>query len=269
MMQPRRILLGRGFTLTELAVVMLIASLLLGSLMYTLSAQSEQRSRNDTLLQLEQAKELVIAFALANGRLPCPASATSLGDESPAGGGACTNYLSNGFLPARAIGFQPVDPSGYALDAWGNRLRYALAESASNPTGGSGCTAPASPAFSNRTNLKANGIVCAPNRLVICNAAQNTSAGPPPSCGTWTTAGDARPVTNTLTVVAVVHSTGKNGAIATTPGPDEAENTDGDGVFVWHDPRPSGATGGEFDDLMVWIPVGLLYGQLIAAGVLP
>ena len=27
--------------------------------------------------------------------------------------------------------------------------------------------------------------------------------------------------------------------------------------------------GGEFDDLVLWIPVGLLYGRMIAAGVLP
>jgi hypothetical protein len=32
---------------------------------------------------------------------------------------------------------------------------------------------------------------------------------------------------------------------------------------------PSDATGGEFDDMMVWIPVGMLYGRLATAGVLP
>ena len=30
-----------------------------------------------------------------------------------------------------------------------------------------------------------------------------------------------------------------------------------------------GAKNGEFDDLMVWIPAGQLYGRMIAAGVLP
>jgi len=40
-------------------------------------------------------------------------------------------------------------------------------------------------------------------------------------------------------------------------------------VFVWHTPAPVGAANGEFDDLMLWIPVGELYGKLIAAGVLP
>jgi hypothetical protein len=76
-------------------------------------------------------------------------------------------------------------------------------------------------------------------------------------------------VTNQRTVVAVVFSTGKNTVNGCTTCPDEAENTDGDGIFVWHDPRPAGAVGGEYDDLMVWIPAGQLYGRMIAAGVMP
>ena len=48
-----------GFTLVELAVVFTIVILLLGSLMYTLSAQSEQRNYEETRRRLEQAKDLV------------------------------------------------------------------------------------------------------------------------------------------------------------------------------------------------------------------
>jgi hypothetical protein len=40
-------------------------------------------------------------------------------------------------------------------------------------------------------------------------------------------------------------------------------------VFVAHTPAPTGAPGGEFDDLLTWIPAGQLYGRLVAAGVLP
>ena len=260
----------RGFTLTELAVVLTVVALLLLSLMYTLQAQTEQRAREDTLRRLEEARELLVSFALVHGRLPCPASGASNGDELPAGGGTCTNPL-NGFLPARTIGFQPIDADGYAYDAWGNRLRYALAQTAGNPTGGSGCTpaAPTTQAFSAASNLKTNGIACAPLNLVVCDASQNTAGGTPPSCGTWAAAGDARPVTNQRTVVAIVFSTGKNFATSSAPGVDELENLDNDGVFVWHEPRPAGAQGGEYDDLTVWIPAGVLYGRLVAAGVLP
>jgi prepilin-type N-terminal cleavage/methylation domain-containing protein len=260
-----------GFTLTELAVVLLIVGLLLSSLMYTLSAQSEARNIGETQRRLEDARELLIGFAIANGRLPCPASATSNGDESPSGGGPCTNHL-NGFLPAIAIGFKPVDSSGHAIDAWGNRLRYAVAQHATNPPTGTSCSSPVTPAFTNPANLKANGIGCVPLNMVACDATQNTSDPAPgvnpPTCGTWGASGDARPVTNQRTVVALVFSTGKNAAIG-SGGADEAENLDGDGVFVWHEPRPSSAAGGEYDDHMVWIPVGLLFNRMIAGGLLP
>lgn len=255
---------ARGFTLTELAVVLAIVGLLLGSLMYTLSAQTEQRNVLDTQRRLDEARELLLGFAIANGRLPCPASATSNGDESPSGGGSCTNFF-NGFLPAAAIGFRPVDSAGFALDAWGNRLRYAVAPNAIAPDNPppSTCNAPLSPGFTHAANLKSNGLSYLPCNIVICGASAGTNSGAtPPSCGS------AASVTNQRVVAAIVYSTGKNGSLG-TGGADEQENMDGDGVFVSHEPRPSGAAGGEFDDLMVWIPAGLLYGRLIAAGVLP
>lgn len=246
-----------------------VVGLLIASAMLTLSAQIDQRNINETRRRLEEARELLLAFAVQNGRLPCPASATSNGDESPSAGGACTNYL-NGFLPAVAIGFLPVDGSGYAVDAWGNRLRYVVAQNAANPTGSTSCSSPSNPdAFTNPTKLRTNGVKCAPRDLVICDASQNTVAGSPPSCGTWGAPGDARAVTNQLTVVAVIYSTGKNTTTSGGNGADEAENLDGDGVFVHHEPRPSTAPGGEYDDQLVWIPAGLLYSRLISASILP
>src|SRR5262245_33027123 len=107
---------ARGFTLTELAVVMAIVAFLLGGLMYTLAAQTEQRNFEETRRRLDLARELLLGFAIVNGRLPCPATSTSNGIEAPAGGGACTGYLpdapeptgTTGFLPAVTIGFNPV-----------------------------------------------------------------------------------------------------------------------------------------------------------------
>jgi hypothetical protein len=50
---------------------------------------------------------------------------------------------------------------------------------------------------------------------------------------------------------------------------DEAENLNGNTLFVTHLPTPSAAAGGEYDDMLVWIPASLLYGRLVSAGVLP
>ena len=257
---------GRGFTLTELAVVITIIGFLMATAMYTLSAQTEQRNFEETRRRLEAARELILAFAIVNGRLPCPA--TGSGDEAPVGGGTCTApgpYA--GLLPARTIGFQIMDQAGNAIDAWGNSIRYAV--SAAVPVNSqtprvcrpvSDTIPPVAPHFTNRDNLKTQGIECQPSDLIVCRSATGITAS---SCG-----GSANQVMTQNLVVAIVFSTGKNGATG-TGGTDEAANVNGDPVFVWHTPTPTGAANGEFDDHMTWITVGELYGKLIAAGVLP
>ena len=258
---------ARGFTLAELAVVMMIVALLLGSMMYTLSVQLEQRAIEETRSRLEAARQLLLSFAIVNGRLPCPATAASLGAEDPLGGGTCTTPYG-GFLPARTIGYQVVDAGGYAIDSWNNRIRYAV--SAATPLNSqtpricrsvSDTTPPVVPHFTNRDNLRQNGVDCQPSDLVVCKSSTGITAT---TCGPA-----ANALTNQNVVVAIVHSIGKNGSLPCGTCVDEAANTNGDRVFVFHTPTPAGATNGEFDDQLVWIPVGELYGRMISAGVLP
>ena len=264
----------RGFSLVELAVVFSIVVLLLGSLMYTLGAQIENRAIADTQRRLDEAKDLIVAFAMVNGRLPCPASATSNGDEATTAG-VCSNYYA-GLLPARAIGFTPVDSSGYGLDVWGNRIRYAVSQKTT---------------ISDNLFTTANGVknnfggttALAPRDLLVCSAygTSGSTSTTTPSCGAASDPTPGFAVTNLQTVVAVIWSQGKNvntasfgsPAVAGQASADEALNNkttanSNHGVFVHHPPR-SPFDGGEFDDQMVWIPVGLLYGRMISAGVLP
>lgn len=245
---------ARGFTLVELAVILLIVGLILGSMMFTLSAQVEQSNRAETLRRLESAKELLLAFAIVNGRLPCPATAASAGQEAPPGGGTCTSSYG-GFLPAMTIGFQPQDSQFYAVDAWGNPIRYAVSPTTWNAAAGRFTTQHVP-----LPNPGAWSIATTPNDLIVCSV---TQAIPP---GTACAPGTA--VTNSAIVAAIVFSTGKNGALG-PQGINETENVDGNHVFVSRPPDPAGAGGGEFDDLLSWIPVGLLYGRLISAGLLP
>lgn len=262
-----------GFTLVEIAIAFLIVSFLLAAAMYTLSAQTDQRNRSETLRRLEEARELLLTFAVVNGRLPCPARSNSAGDEVRNAAGECKNAAAvedyyggtlsdgatGGLLPATAIGFAPVDSLGFGLDAWGNRIRYAIAKNLD--TGVSSCADTATTVhFTLTTKLKTNGITCAPRDLIVCNATQAIAAGTACNSGTA--------VTNRFTIVAVVFSTGKNGAFG-PQGTNETENVDGDHLFVFRPPDPSGVATGEFDDLVTWVPVGLFYGRLIAAGVLP
>src|SRR5579859_7857713 len=109
----------RGFTLTEMAVVFTIVALLLAATMSTLSSQQDSRDIDETTRRLNAAVEAVIGFALVNKRLPCPATATSSGIESPATGGTCTSNFG-GYLPAQTLGIQPTNSSGLLVDSYGN-----------------------------------------------------------------------------------------------------------------------------------------------------
>lgn len=238
----------RGFTLTELAVVLAIMGLLLGSTLFTLSAQVESRNRADTQRRLEDARELLISFALVNGRLPCPA--TMSGEEAGSGIAGCTTSYG-GFLPAQTLGFQPTDSAGFGLDAWGNRIRYAVSATQWG-------SAPAR--FTRQHGAAAAwSIAQKPADLVVCGAA--------PAAATAVSCDPGTSLTNQNTVVALVFSTGKNGTLG--GGANEARNLAGSPLFVSRVPDPASAAGGEFDDLLVWMPVGLLYGRMVAAGVLP
>jgi len=274
---------SRGFTLTELAIVTTIVALLLASLMYTLSAQTDQRNMDDTRRRLEQARDLVLAFALANGRLPCPARYTTSANHSSGlesfctassgtcvntetttvqSHGNCSNYY-DGYLPAATIGFQTIDSNNFAVDIWGNRIRYVVTKTAP------ACAPANTNVFTSAANLKTYGLTCAPPDILICKSASGPITAS--SCVTST-----NQVAATGVVTAILFSTGKNFNSAQTSGAsaalgrvDEAANLDGDASFVYHPLTGSEATNGEFDDQLVWITTGELYGKLVSAGVLP
>ena len=87
-------------------MVLFIVALLLGGLLPTLSSQVDQRHVTETRKQLDEIQQALIGFAVANGRLPCPAVANATGMESPAGGN-CTSFSNGyfvGFVPAATLG---------------------------------------------------------------------------------------------------------------------------------------------------------------------
>ena len=122
MPQPRRRL--RGFTLTELAVVLMIIALLLGGLLIPLSTQQEIEKRKATAAQLNTIREALLSHVLIYGQLPCPDQDT---DPASAGYGleevGCHNWsgasepASEGFLPWKTLGVSEYDAWG---SAWQN-----------------------------------------------------------------------------------------------------------------------------------------------------
>lgn len=239
-----------GFTLAELAVVLVIVALLIGGMILPLSAQQDLRAQQETQKTLADIQEALLGFAATNGRLPCPASPAATGVENPAGGGACVNPL-DGFVPGITLGVQPVDAQGYAIDAWGQRIRYAVSTLGNTFTTGGGMN------IAGLAGLNADLHVCATAAGIF----NNVAATPPAGGGMDCAAGAAR----AAGAVMVLLSTGKNGGTGGVAA-DEAANLNGDRVFVSHEPV---AGANEFDDIVLWMSSNLLVSRLVSAGRLP
>jgi len=236
----------RGFTLVELAIVLIIVGLLIGGTTVMIGSVQDSANTKETQRRLVQAHDALLGFAAGNGRLPCPAAAPNAGGtESPSNGsGACTAAL-NGYLPGTTLGLSPTDEQGYFVDAWGNRVRYSVY----NTTIGA-----QSDPFTTAGKMKDIGIETlsttspsTPRKLLyVCDSATGITAV---DCGT------ARTLTDNA--VAVIFSMGKNGGSAASG--DEAANTNGDLVFV-------SMTASSFDDIVTWLSPNILYNRMIAAG---
>jgi len=246
-----------GFTLVEMAVVLVILGLLLTGLLLPLGAQMDLRRAEETQRVLRAAEEALTGYAIVNGRLPCPASSTSNGAESFAAGGDasngnCSNF-NDGFLPAVTLGLSPVDDQGYMLDGWGltqNRVHYAVSSANTN-------------AFTKTSGMQSIGMSTLAPNLYVCASATGITAT---TCGS---------TSNTLAsnAVAVIYSLGKNAPTGGS-GTDESANpnpnsVNNDSVFVSHQSTASGAANGEFDDLVIWISSNVLFNRMVAAGKLP
>ena len=241
----------RGFTLVELSIVLIIVALMVGGMMMSLGAQRDIANANETQRNLNEIREALIGFAVANGRLPCPASPNTTGVEKPdTGVGPCA-YPYDGFVPAVTLGVTPTDEKGYALDSWGNPIRYAVTEANSN-------------SFTTTNGIKSNWAGGLLPDLYVCSTSVNVKNQGSASA----TCNDSPDTSLTKTAVAIIFSTGKNGGISPA-NPDELANWPSlasgtkDRVFVNHTPNDS------FDDLIIWISPNILYNRMIAAGRLP
>jgi prepilin-type N-terminal cleavage/methylation domain-containing protein len=263
----------RGFSLVEIAVVLVIIAILTTIVALPIATQIEQQRTLETTRQLEAIKEALYGFAIANGRLPCPSLGVN-GNESFAMtgnemNGQCASFA--GFLPASALGLSSVDANGLALDAWGtaqNRIRYAVRGLTITANMPSACATGVSNPLTAKDGMRAATMACLSDVNVAVSLISVCAATPTGAPGVATACNGAA---STLTVKApfVVMSSGKNATTAPMANSDEAHNAQNLATFVSRTPSAIGAPGGEFDDIVTWGNLNTLFSRMVQAGRLP
>lgn len=229
-----------GAFLVELAIVLLIVGLLLGGVMSSLSQQDLIKRTQRTEARLAEAREAVLGFAVANGRLPRPATSATNGAERA----ACANEVQcTGFLPWVALGLQP-------LDGFDKLLRYSVTPAFANAAF-TLATLP-SKTVSTRNNAGALGFLAG---AAGCAAGSGCVPALVFSHGKerWGT---------TIDGVALPDLSGSNA--------DEDTNAAASVSFISREVASGTTTpGGEFDDQLLWLPLPVLHGRMVQAARLP
>ena len=116
MIRSRRTDAVSGFTLVELAVVLVIIGLIVGGLIRPLASQMEQARRADAEKALQQIHEALLGYAIVGQRLPCPDTDGDGRADACTGSSGAVNV---GGLPWADLGAPREDP-------WGNAWIYAV-----------------------------------------------------------------------------------------------------------------------------------------------
>ncbi|GAA5170221.1 prepilin-type N-terminal cleavage/methylation domain-containing protein [Viridibacterium curvum] len=106
----------RGFSLIELAVVLLILALLAGGVVSVLRIQQEQKVLTETRAVLNDAREALFAYAEVHKGLPCPDT-----DGDGLKNDGCSDTV-RGKVPWKNLGLSRGD------DAWNQALHYVVSK---------------------------------------------------------------------------------------------------------------------------------------------
>lgn len=243
----------QGFTLAEMAIVVLIIGIVMTMGLKMLTANLENSAYSETTNKQERIKIALISYLRSNGSLPCPDTTVGIAVGTETTPCTTTALQGYGIIPWQTLGL----PRDAVQDGWGNFFSYRVANANATTVLG-GVLAPPLHSKANQNwtvksgttafdveSIKSATVFPAYQSLRI-----NTTGGTPES----------------RTAVAVIISHGKNGLGAKTvktaariptagAGADEVANaTVGQTIFVRRPVTESpGAAGGPYDDLVFYL----------------
>lgn len=235
----------QGFTLVEIAIVLLIVGLLTRTLLEPVTTAQLHRKYDVTRSELQTVKDSLHAHLVAHGHLPCPISDTASNQMSDTHDAEAVCMISQGTVPAVALGLSgAINSGGALLDVWNRPYRYVVSLSSHALQGNQRLpdwTTPGEASYVGLRNLSSSLVLCLEPAQATC-ASRNVRAGD---------------------LVFLVFSLGQD---LTTQGA-QLENQDGDETFVigalsTHGDLP-------FDDQIVWSSTQDVVYWMLRAGWLP
>ena len=225
-----------GFSLIEIAIVLVIVGLMIGGLVTPLTVQMEQRKVAETQKALDEAKEALTGYALRYGYLPCPAVSSMNGLEDRRGP-RCNGEKRIGFLPWATLGLRKSD-------SWNNLFRYSV-----------------TPAFSDSEQQFSLGT---PRDISIVTRnggalVQATALNDIP----------AMVMSHGKNGYGAISEQGRRQAGVAGNNVDERSNAAGSNVFISRAAGGDGQPGGAFDDIVVWLSPNILFNRMVVAQRLP
>ena len=218
-----------GFSLLEVAIVLIIIGLLLITVIPSLNILIEFRRFDETKNKLVLIQDALINFAVLNKKLPCPATLNSGGFGNNNQDGTCP-YGYYGYIPAADLALNETNNQGLVVDAWGRPIKYAVTQKNSYAY-----TLSDGVKNNINNNLKPDLSICA-SYLTGSSTCFNSQI-------------------IIKNVPAVVYSSGKNGIF-------ESYLNDNSTTFLYHEPTAKDSPLGEFDDQLLWISNSNLIGRM-------
>jgi len=222
---------SQGFTLVEMAIVLVIVGLLITGLIMPLAAQYDLKSYNETRARVKVIKEAVVGFALVTGRLPCPADGTVASGVAGAGTENCG--VASGVLPWATLGLPETD-------AWNRRFTYQVTQSF--------------------TDVNPDACASSTSSFALCSTGDITI-----------TDSLANIATNIPVLIASHGKNGFGAYLSdgtqipsTTASADEQENINANSTFILKDANLQ-----SFDDVVDWVSPSVLFNRMVTAGKLP
>ena len=268
----------KGFTLIEIAIVLLIVSILVGYAVALLPVQRELKQYRAVDQEMDEIIAAIVGFAQVNGRLPCPAipALGGIEDYDDVNNDGCDNY--GGFVPVNTLGITGrLNADSLLLDPWGNPYRYYVTDNDFDGDTLSDFTTPGEMRAIGLVDSDLDTYIDLDGHYLICDAVGGSTddqcTGANEVFGTYS----AGPPVVYAGAPFILISHGKNWNDAAAG--DELENMGATnlGGYIIKNVAASETTfvkrttgfADDFDDVVKWVSPSILFSKMIEAGQLP